>query len=542
MDYTNLKTTDFAVQVSACIRKSPLRVELSWLKAETISYFIYRRMTGATRWLRKPHASLNGKVLSWVDADVEEAKTYEYKIVRNGKGYKGFGYICVAVNAALVENRGKVILLVEHKLSLALKKEISQLIDDLTGDFWHVIKKTVGRNSTAKHVKSLIKKESKKDPIALKSVFILGHIPVPYSGSIFPDGHSEHRGAWPADVYYADMSGPWSDNKVKRKQANKRTTNLPGDGKFDQSRVIPGSPALQVGRVDLSQLPVFKESEIELYRRYLEKDHRYRHAKFERPKRAILFDGFGTFNGEAFAASGWRAFSTCVGKRATKEADIISTIQKETYLFAYGCGAGSYESCAGVGMTEYFSKIQSKAVFTMLFGSYFGDWDSQNSFLRAPLAAKGYSLTSVWAGRPHWFLHHMGIGETIGYSTMRSQYNDQKKDYEGSGYFTNQVHVALMGDPTLRLDMLKGPTKFRMDKQACLHWKASVEKALTGYYIYFRKTSRDEFVRLTERPVKTCTYQCEQSSGEWMLKAIKLQRGPSGNYYTSSQGIFLNVR
>jgi hypothetical protein len=34
----------------------------------------------------------------------------------------------------------------------------------------------------------------------------------------------------------------------------------------------------------------------------------------------------------------------------------------------------------------------------MVFGSYFGDWDSQDNFLRAPLASG--ALTSAWADGP----------------------------------------------------------------------------------------------------------------------------------------------
>jgi hypothetical protein len=52
--------------------------------------------------------------------------------------------------------------------------------------------------------------------------------------------------------------------------------------------------------------------------------------------------------------------------------------------------------------------------FTMLFGSYFGDWDSQDNFLRAPLA-QGLTLTNAGVeaalgvssnghGRNHWLL------------------------------------------------------------------------------------------------------------------------------------------
>jgi hypothetical protein len=40
---------------------------------------------------------------------------------------------------------------------------------------------------------------------------LIGNVPVPYSGDLNPDGHSDHDGAWPTDTYYAEMNGTWTD-------------------------------------------------------------------------------------------------------------------------------------------------------------------------------------------------------------------------------------------------------------------------------------------------------------------------------------------
>src|SRR5207253_1848922 len=110
------------------------------------------------------------------------------------------------------------------------------------------------------------------------------HVPVPYSGKINPDGHSDHVGAWPADVYYGDIDGNWTDTTVDFTQStrppsdaadNLRLTNRPGDGKFDQDQ-IPSAVELEVGRVDLANMPgddywgvdAVIPSETELLRRY----------------------------------------------------------------------------------------------------------------------------------------------------------------------------------------------------------------------------------------------------------------------------------
>ena len=56
-----------------------------------------------------------------------------------------------------------------------------------------------------------------------------------------------------------------------------RNHNVPGDGKFDQSLFV--DLELEVGRVDMSNLPSFTSNEIELTRRYLNKNHQFRHKK-----------------------------------------------------------------------------------------------------------------------------------------------------------------------------------------------------------------------------------------------------------------------
>ena len=82
------------------------------------------------------------------------------------------------------------------------------------------------------------------------------------------------------------------------------------------------------------------------------------------------------------------------------------------YLWSYGSGGGTFTSCDGVAGSDDFALNNVKTVFTGFIGSYFGDWNIESSFLRAPLGS-GYCLTVIWDGRPHWWLHHMALGETM---------------------------------------------------------------------------------------------------------------------------------
>ena len=83
---------------------------------------------------------------------------------------------------------------------------------------------------------------------------------MPYSGCEAYDGHPDHFGAWPADMYYGDMNEKiWTDIGANCTGATRsENRNVPGDGKFDVT-VLPSDEtiSLQVGRVDFYNLPAF---------------------------------------------------------------------------------------------------------------------------------------------------------------------------------------------------------------------------------------------------------------------------------------------
>ena len=361
---------------------------------------------------------------------------------------------------------------------------------------------------------------------------------MPYSGDINPDGHSDHKGAWPADVYYGDMNGIWTDATINNTVATgTRNDNTPGDKKFDQS-YIPSDIELQMGRVDMANMSSFSSTETQLLEMYLDKDHDYRHKNFIAIHRGVIDDNFGYFSGEAFAASGWKNFAPLVGSSNVNANDYFTTMATNSYLWSYGCGAGSYTSCSGIGSTTNFTTSNLQSVFTVLFGSYFGDWDSQNNFLRAPLA-QGKTLTSVWSGRPHWQFHHMGLGENIGYNVRLSQNNSSL--YYAS-YYGRLVHSALMGDPTLRNDVVapvSNVVAVKAGTNCSITWTASADVVL-GYHIY-RKYDTSDYVRVNSSLITGTSYNDTGLAGTgtytYMVRAMLLQTSPSGTYYNLSQGI-----
>lgn len=535
---------DAAVRLSATVQNTPPQISLSWPTNTTTSqYQVFRKLKSAGSW-GSALASLSGSVTQYTDLTAVAGQNYEYRIIRAGSGYTGYGYINSGIAVPETEYRGKLILLVDTTFSNSLAPEINRLVYDMEGDGWAVLRRDVARNTPVDSVKALILSLYNLDPSQTQCLFLLGRIPVPYSGNINPDGHPDHLGAWPADVYYGDMNGNWTDASVNSTSATQnRHHNIPGDGKFDNS-LVPGDVELQVGRVDFYNLPLFPLSEVQLMKNYLDKDHDYRKKIHVPLKRAVIDDNFGYFSGEAFAASAHKNFAPLVGTSSVVSADYFTSMTGNSYQWSYGCGGGSYTSAGGIGSTSNFAASSLQGVFTMLFGSYFGDWDSQNNFLRAPLA-QGRMLTNLWSGRPHYVLHHMGLGENIGYSLRITQNNPGGLYFASSvGISGKWIHNALMGDPTLRHDVVapvSGVIATVIGNHCLVNWTASPDTNVLGYHLYRRNDSTPVYTRVNPSLITGNSYtdSCLVVKGvhEYMVRALKLEQVPSGSYYNLSEGI-----
>jgi hypothetical protein len=551
--------SNFAVQVSATITTNPPQIKFSWpVDPSATGYTVSRKLINDSNWGMAK--SLAVTATNYSDTNVVVGGTYEYALSKTAANYSGYGYIYAGIQAPLVDNRGKVVLLVDNTFSMTLATELARLQQDLVGDGWMVLRHDIPRMSvdpanTSSNVwaarsnelaaaKLLIQNDYNADTNNVIAVFLFGHVPVPYSGDFAPDGHSEHVGAWPADLYYGDIYGSWTDSMWNDTSASDpRNWNVIGDGKFDNT-ALPVTISLQVGRVDMANLPSFSQSETVLLRQYLNKDHNFRNNTITALRRGWIDDNFGLSTGEPFAVTGWRDFAAFFGASNTVAgSDWFGTLATNSYLWGYGCGSGTYTSCGGVGTTANFATSDPQVVFTMFFGSYFGDWDSQDNFLRAALATPSYTLTSAWSGRPYWQFHHMGLGETIGFSTRLTQNNGGLYDANSD---TREVHIALMGDPTLRMHIVAPPSALLVASNGSggvgLAWHASPDTNVLGYHVYRATNSAGPFTRLTTNLLTGLNYtDLLTSSNVYMVRAVKLEVSGSGSYYNASEGIFQSL-
>ena len=454
------------VFLEATIDSENNNVLLSWENLEGAqNYFVYMKEIDGLAW-GLPIAQLTGDDTSFLVENIDQSKVYEFRVLRNGASINASGFLYSGIEYRLEAFTQTQIIVVETNVYEQLSATIESYQSQLESESIETILVIANIDDSVESVKAQIIDAATMATGNEISVFLLGNVPVPYSGNIGPDGHSNHIGAWPSDGYYADLNGAWTDNSVTNVTGgSSRTHNVPGDGKFDQS-TFPSSVELAVGRADFSGLPLFTEDEIGLTEKYLLKNMAFRLGEIPTQFRGLVENNFGL--AEGFGQNGYKNLTALVGRDNTFRRDYDSLLT-ESYLWSYGAGGGNYQGASGISNTTRFSTDSLQTVFTMLFGSYFGDWDVNNNFLRAALAS-GTTLSNAWAGRPNWYFHPMGMGFNLGHCAKIAMNNSNT--YE-PGFGGRQIHIALMGDPSLKMFYHQNDVKFDLNlnnRQASISW------------------------------------------------------------------------
>ena len=524
-------------------------ITLKWNKQTNVQNYNILKKNRADKTFTMLSANRSENDTVFVDTNVVIGAAYEY-CVQGAMNVNVSGYVYAGIKLPEVHQAGEILLLIDDTYMLPAALEIEAYKIDLIKEGWKVSTEFVSRTQSVGSVKQIIIDHYNANMNNLKGVILLGHVPIPYSGKIAPDAHSNHIGAWPSDMYYGDLGTTpsaeiWNDISLSIVSASdSRNHNTIGDGKFDASnKSTVEAVKIFVGRIDVYNMPAINADDVFLFKQYLAKNHVYRTGLKKFRQAGIVDDNFGFFGGEAFAQNGWRNFSSLLGANNVEAGDYITSTKANSYLWSYACGAGWYTGSSGVGTTNDFASDQMESVFTMLYGSYFGDWDNQNNFLRAPIASPSASLVSVWGGRPNWFFHTMAMGEPIGYSYINSV--DNANTYFPKGYYSNKIHQALHGDPTLKMHMYEAPSavvtsSLENDTKVRINWTASSDPAVIGYYVYRATDIHDDFTLLN--PIFTTdTEFIDESQGfnipsVYMVKAVKLEYSTTGTYYNLSPG------
>ncbi|TNE60996.1 MAG: T9SS type A sorting domain-containing protein [Bacteroidetes bacterium] len=543
-------TSDIVVPVTVTTTNNPASITLDYpATANAVNTLIGRKLINQTTW---NFIVLGANSTTFTDNNVLPGIGYEYIVIKQASvaPTTRVGLVYAGIELPARAYRGKMLLIVDDALSAPLADELDRLEWDLRGDGWQVLRQDITvATSTVASVKSVLTDLYNDDPDNTVTALLFGDIPVPYSGDIAPDGHPDHQGAWPTDYYYGDMDeDAWTDTLVNNPGASRAANrNIPGDGKFDQSQT-PTLPEMVVSRVDFSNLSGWDVSNVELYRRYLNKNHAFRTGAYKPDNQTLIDDNFGYFGGEAFAQNGWRNAYALTGANSAVPGDFFGDTDNKSFLIGYGCGGGNYQGAAGVGTSANFSTDSVNVVFAQLFGSYFGDWDFEtNPFMPSALASKGGILTCSWAGRPNWSLHHMGLGEPILTSTFWVWLNSfLPNPVYPPNFGDDLIHVGLLGDPSIRAHAMQPPADL-IAQASCndisLVWKASPDADL-GYLVYRAPSPDSVFQVIVNSPVLGNTYMDTMplaGSNYYMVKAFRLENTPTGSFYNQSGGAHTNV-
>ncbi len=536
--------TDVAIYSKATPKANGILLE--WTpKNGTTSFIISRKTPDSKTW--QNIATLGASDSSYLDESAQAGTVYEYLFNRKISTTNHYGTLAAGMDIPPVHYRGAILVVIDSALKINIEEQVNTYFTHLALDGWTVHQLEVGTAYDHFRVKDSIQAWHEIKPYRRHTVLLFGNIPVPYSGFINPDAHPEHKGAWPADVYYGEFNGLWEDKRDFSMDANRAANkNFPNDGKFDNS-VIPGEVMLQIGRVDLHNITHIGWDTDSLYYNYLSKDMAFRAGSWNVPHRYLFADRLKALGGEYPGRSAVNTANALIGIENmdyVPDADFVDSIHKGPYLMSQATGFGSYTGNTQIKSTDFASPTYS--VFGAYFGSYHGDWDNTNNLLRTAISGPGYTLTSIWSGRPQWHLHTLGMGYPIGYSARMTQNNFINQSFQlyDPGAFAGQVHVALHGDPTLRLHPVLPPTNTQSqvaaDKKSVeLTWDASTDASVSGYFVYRSDSVHGVFNLLNQQQVTGTSFTDSdplKGTNVYVVKAVKLEEALNGNYWNLSQG------
>jgi uncharacterized protein (TIGR02597 family) len=554
-------------QTSAIASNAPGGIQLIWNSQTNAVVNIRRRVAGTREW--SPLGAALGT--SFFDATAEEGVRYEYNV--NTRVLSTFGdedfqgqFTGGTWNGREIEHRGKVILLVDQTLAFALEPELSGFITNLVGDGWQVLRANVPRHvddyssqtsylvnsiNMATFIKPFLRSSYAQHGDSIRQILILGHVTVPYSGTLADDGHystGQHQGAWSTDNYYGDMDGTWTDGQLMLNSFYPWNWNYPGDGKFDQDFLpqVNGRADLEVpvARIDLANLPAFEGfTEVELLKRYLAKNAAFRAGQTIFPPAALAFDTH--VQGR---------FSQVPIQTGTEMASQLSVLGSAAFgdpftaqplaVVASVSGPGGFVSINSLmdheHSTEHLANGQAitPAAFYFVRSSYMPDWNTTDNLLRAILASPGGGLASAPMFIPHtWRIVGLALGDMLG-----SDVADVINNWKIRQYSIRPIQFQ--GDATLRYPVVRPPFDVSaaiLNDRGLIAWSPSPEPG-AKYHVY-RSTDgiSGAFERLNAEPLVGTTFVDQHAvlgNIVYMVRALAMSTTGAGTFTNISQGAF----
>lgn len=515
---------------------------------------IYRRVLGTKDW-GAPVVDV-WTTPSWTDTQVATNVFYEYsaRYRFSDSPLQATNYVCVAADSAPVHRSGQVILLVDTTLKNALNSELADLKNDLIADGWKVKDFVVPRHddsvwkNNVKNIASIASTVAEAyDPATTNYVYIVGHVAIPYSGTVAADGHPDHRGAWVCDAYYGCLDkSAFTD--IEQQSDPVRIAER-DDGRFDANFLFDQQRQMAVGRVDFARMPSFRgasylpgrtstegQIEVALLKHYLRKARAWRRNETPLAPRVCAFERLQQENMIANLAGAAAGANFGFEPGTLFESRSISQEVPCAFGFYYNFGRpdGIHVGLNRTNGTELVLRTtdlartpwKSKVFLQCLWGSYFADWNlAPDNFLRAQLAAPEGGLVAVskWG----WRFEQTAAGAPIG-SIM---FGEMLSSFQ-----------SLLGDPTLRLHRVspvEGLRATRSGNQVALKWKHPDPAAV--FYVYRSTDGPSGFdAPLGTDPVRVGEFTDDDAPARatYMVRAATRITTSSGRFHGLAMGQF----
>ncbi|WP_445717908.1 T9SS type A sorting domain-containing protein [Flavobacterium sp.] len=527
--------------------------------------FVNRRLLGTTSW-NNVATHIPAGTGHWIDTNVNLGEVWEYQIKRQntwtfaGNNYDATGYTIGTLLTDNSEYKGQMILLVADNIPTNLSVKYNRLKSELTNDGWFVNELIVARATNwdsgidVVTIKNQIQTLYNNAPFndKPKTLFILGHVPLPRCGStevVAPDDHSQNKGARGCDGYYADIDGVYTDTATYNPGglSSSLAINLPNDFKWDQD-FFPSDIEMAFGRIDFADLTDISTPEITLLENYLDRLSNYKNVRngFYMGENSAFYFGYNNSNDGSYRS--------------------LINISKSENVFEKTDNSIPNEWVQNNGPFKiYMQNVTTPSINDwQIYGmnatvyssdqSYWGFGDVPQpsgvySRIRALLGVESKCLIALWTTTGLNIFHQACTGKTIGQAMKTiinhnetNQYLEKPQQQYDTQEWWNRTHFEIWGDPTISLFQVKPISNLstnNVNGNAVLQWTASTDNDIVGYHIYESNSEIGMYQRISNLIVTDTNFQIPNYNGlNWyMVKAIKMIESGCGKFLHPSLGI-----
>lgn len=525
---------------------------------------VNRRMLGTTTWFNV--ATLSPGTGHWIDTNVHMGEVWEYQVKRQntwtygGVTYDATGYTLGTLLQDNTNYRGQMILLVANDIPSNLSAHYFKLKKELTSDGWYVNELVVPRATNWDSGDDVITIKDQIQNIYTsapnndkpKTLFILGHVPMPRCGStsvVAPDDHSQNTGARGCDGYYADIDGVYTDTATYNpgSLSTPLAINLPNDFKWDQD-FFSSDVEMSFGRIDFADLTDISTSEYTLIENYIDRLSSYKHVDdgFYMGEKSAFYFGYNNSNDGSYR-------SLVNISKPENVYQKTGTTNDNQWVQNNGPFKIYMQNISTPNISDWQTYGMNATVYSS-DQSYWGFGDVPQptgvySRIRALLGVDSKCLVALWTTTGLNIFHQICNGQSIGESMKTiinhnptNQYLEKPQQQYDTQDWWNRTHFEVWGDPTLNLYQVKpisGLMLSNISEKAVLQWTPSTDNDIVGYHIYESNTELGMFQKVSNSIVIDTFFQIPNyiSTNWYMVKAIKTMESGCGKFLHPSIGM-----